>query len=318
MAVSAHATEPAPPLLARAARFIGRRVHDAAMKIRRPERSSIRQAPWPAELPLVSVIVPCFNYGRFVDEAVRSVLAQTFERFEIIVIDDGSTDPPTRATLAAMRYARTRVIYQVNQGLAATRNNGAALARGKYLCYLDADDSFEPSYLEKMLVELERDETLGACFSWVQCFGDCRTVWKTRSLDPYYLRQSTTAPSHSVIRKTAWERVRAANGAGFLGKYNGYFEDWVFWIDMLACGYRGQAVAEPLIRYRVHANSLGATHRAGFAAMLETLHRDRARFFGSAAYRRQLARRLNRRVHVENPEIASVPRPAAAHGARVG
>lgn len=293
----------------RAAGFIGRHVHEASKRLQRPTLLLTKQTLWPADLPLVTVIIPCFNYGQFVDEAIRSALAQTFDRIEIIVIDDGSTDTLTRETLAALQYDRTRVVHQANQGLATTRNTGATLARGKYLCYLDADDCLEPTYLAKMLAELEQDETLGACFSWVQCFGDCQAVWKTRSFDPYYLRQSTTAPSHSVIRKEAWQRVSAANGSGFLTKYNGYFEDWVFWIDMVECGYRGHAVTEPLIRYRVHENSLGARHRAGFAEMLNTLHGDRARFFSSATYRRQLGRHLNRRIRVENPEINLGLRP---------
>jgi hypothetical protein len=106
-----------------------------------------------------------------------------------------------------------------------------------------------------------------------------------------------------VIRREAWERVKAANGAGFLTNYNGYFEDWVFWIDLIQCGYRGQVVPEPLIRYRVHKDSLSATHRAGFAQMLRTLHLDRKDFFESAAYRKQIGLQMRRRIRIENPEI---------------
>jgi glycosyltransferase involved in cell wall biosynthesis len=107
------------------------------------------------------------------------------------------------------------------------------MAAGKYICYLDADDFIEPTYLEKTLTVLESDESLGSCYSWVQCFGDSDSVWETQDLDPFFLRQYTLASSHSVIRKEAWKRVKEQNGSGFLTKYNGYFEDWVFWIDMV-------------------------------------------------------------------------------------
>jgi glycosyltransferase involved in cell wall biosynthesis len=261
------------------------------------------QEKWPVEKPLVSVIIPCFNYGIFIAGAVESVLAQTFQRFEILVIDDGSTDELTRNVLHDLRYEKTRIIHQENQGLAQTRNNGATLAAGKYICYLDADDLIDPTYLEKTLLLLESDESLGCCFSWVQCFGDTDSVWETRDLDPFFLRQYTTAPSHSVIRKEAWTRVREFNGSGFLTKYDGYFEDWVFWIDLVQCGYRGQAIREPLIRYRVHKASLGATHKPGFEKMLNTLQADRKAFFSDRSYRSELGKTLNKRIYVKNNRI---------------
>ena len=177
------------------------------------------------------------------------------------------------------------------------------MAVGKYICYLDADDVLEPTYLEKTLSLLESDESLGSCYSWVQCFGDANSVWETADLDPFFLRQYTTASSHGVIRKVAWETVKERNGHGFLTKYDGYFEDWAFWIDMVQCGYRGHAIREPLIRYRVHTGSLGATHKPGFAKMLKALHEDRREFFHDRSFRRKLARGLNQRIYIENSRI---------------
>ncbi len=259
-----------------------------------------QQLIWPHEKPLVSIIVPCYNYGMYVSEAVESVLAQTFQRFEILVIDDGSTDGFTKKRLNEFAYQKTKVIHQPNQGLAQTRNNGAAMAAGKYLCYLDADDLLEPTYLEKALLVLESDESVGSCFSWVRCFGDFESIWETDDLDPFLLKRRCTASSHSVIRKEAWEKVKERNGAGFLKEYDGYFEDWVFWIDMLQCGYRGIAITEPLIRYRVHKDSLGAKHKPGYVKRLRELHEKRKDFFRDRSVAKKLEKQLNRRVIVEN------------------
>jgi glycosyltransferase involved in cell wall biosynthesis len=174
------------------------------------------------------------------------------------------------------------------------------MAMGKYICFLDADDWIEPPYLEKTLAILETDESIGACYSWVHCFGDRNDVVMTEDLDPFSLRLGTTAPSQSVIRKQAWRTVSEANGSGFLTKYNGYFEDWVFWIDMVQCGYRGIVIKEALINYRVHKDSLSATYKPGFDNMLKVLHEDRKRFFQDRRYMRELHRRLNRSIRVEN------------------
>jgi O-antigen biosynthesis protein len=283
--------------------FVEARAHRLFRNIQRIRTQTIVQEQWPLEKPLVSVIIPCYNYGMFIKEAINSVLAQTFQRFEILVIDDGSTDVLTKNVLRNLRYDKMKIIHQENQGLARTRNIGATLAAGKYLCYLDADDEIEPTYLEETLSVLESDASLGSCYSWVRCFGDIDSIWETQDLDPFFLRQRTTAPSHSVIRKEAWERVKELNGAGFLTRYDGYFEDWVFWIDMVQCGYRGQVIREPLIRYRVHKTSLGATHKPGWKKMLPVLHEDRKEFFGDRSYRKRLEKSLNKRIYIRNNRI---------------
>jgi glycosyltransferase involved in cell wall biosynthesis len=279
------------------------RAHRLFVRSRKKIYEKREQQPWPPERPLVSLIIPCYNYGRFLCEAIESVLAQTYQRFEILVIDDGSTDELTKNVLQSLSYEKTRVIHQSNQGLAQTRNNGAAIAAGKYICFLDADDLIEPTYLDKTLHVLESDESVGSCYSWVQCFGECQSIWKTEDLDPFFLKKRNTSSSHSVIRKDAWESVKQKNGTGFLSEYNGYFEDWVFWIEMVQCGYRGVAIREPLIRYRIHSNSLGAIHKPGFEKMLQILHANKKEFFQDRTGAKELEKSLNRRIVMENSRI---------------
>jgi glycosyltransferase involved in cell wall biosynthesis len=97
------------------------------------------------ESSLITVVIPCFNQAGFLDEAVESVLHQTYARREIIVVDDGSTD---ETSAVAVKYREVRLIRQANQGLAAARNRGLAEAQGKYVVFLDADDRLRPHALE--------------------------------------------------------------------------------------------------------------------------------------------------------------------------
>ena len=95
---------------------------------------------------LVSVVVPCYNQAHFLGEAVESVLAQSYSRFEIVVIDDGSTDNTSEI---AERYRRVRCIRQDNQGLSAARNSGLRQSKGEYVVFLDADDRLLPEALQE-------------------------------------------------------------------------------------------------------------------------------------------------------------------------
>jgi glycosyltransferase involved in cell wall biosynthesis len=106
--------------------------------------------------PLVTVVIPCYNQGRFLGEAIESVLSQSYSDFEIIVVDDGSTDDTAQV---ASRYEEVheevRLIRQENRGLAGARNRGLAEARGEYVVFLDSDDRLLPNALEVGVRELE-------------------------------------------------------------------------------------------------------------------------------------------------------------------
>jgi glycosyltransferase involved in cell wall biosynthesis/GT2 family glycosyltransferase len=231
------------------------------------------------ESPLVTVLIPCYNYGRFLDGAIKSVLDQTYKNIEIIIIDDGSTDPDTISHLDCIQYPKTTIIRQNNQGLAEVRNTGFRIARGSYVCCLDPDDFLEPEYLKKTVSILEKNKRLGSAYSWVQCFGEKNDVWKTSDLNAKKLADGNTAPSHSVVRKKAWHKVFEQNNVGFRTEYNGSFEDWVFWIEMVEAGYGGKAIPEPLIRYRVHNESYSNKNKKYYDIKLAELHQNKMAFF---------------------------------------
>ena len=91
-------------------------------------------------VPQVSVIIPCYNQGRYLDDAITSVLVQTYQNFEILIVDDGSTEPETIEILQDYQQPKTRIIRTENQGVATARNLGIAQAQGTYILPLDADD----------------------------------------------------------------------------------------------------------------------------------------------------------------------------------
>jgi glycosyltransferase involved in cell wall biosynthesis len=113
--------------------------------------------------PLVSVIIPTYNSEKFIVQSIHSVLAQTHQRYEIIVVDDGSTDE-TKDVLHEFG-GRIQYVYQQNRGPSAARNTGIKIAQGEYLCFLDADDVWTPHKLEVQLAFMEQHHDIGLVFS---------------------------------------------------------------------------------------------------------------------------------------------------------
>jgi len=200
----------------------------------------------------VSVIVPCYNLGQYLDDAVRSVLAQTYQDFEIIVVDDGSTDSVTQTILATYAAPKTRVIRTAHRGLAAARNAGIAEASGRYLCALDADDRLRPAFLERTVRVLDGDATLAFCSSWLRTFGDEQWDWTPRQCDLPTLLWENTVLTAALVRRAAVVDL----GGYDAGMPEQGDEDWDLWLRLVAAGHRGTIVPEVLFDYRRRAGSM--------------------------------------------------------------
>ena len=117
---------------------------------------TIENGGWPPDQPLVSVIIPCYNYGKYIQNAVDSVLRQTWQDLEVIVVEGGSTDGKTRQQVQALEGGKVRCLYQRQRSNANTnRALGLAHARGKYVIFLDADDQLDVTFVEKAVYLLE-------------------------------------------------------------------------------------------------------------------------------------------------------------------
>lgn len=115
----------------------------------------------------VSIIIPCYNHGRYLPDAVQSILAQTFCDWEAIIVDDGSTDE-TRAVSARFTDPRIRYIHQQNQGLSAARNTGIRAATGRYISLLDADDLWDSRFLSESVHVLKANAEAAATYCGFQ------------------------------------------------------------------------------------------------------------------------------------------------------
>jgi GT2 family glycosyltransferase len=206
-------------------------------------------------MPTVSVVIPCFNLGAYVTEAIDSVRAQTFRDHEIIVVDDGSTDDQSRALLGGLARPDLQVLYTEHRGVGAARNAGLAAAKGRYLCFLDADDVLLPTYLEKAVAVLDSRPDVAFVSCWLEMFGEEHTVWKQDRCDLPALLAECTVCTASLVRATA---ARLVGGFDEHMPYQGY-EDWDLWISLVERGFGGTILPEVLFRYRRRADSMSAT-----------------------------------------------------------
>jgi len=203
--------------------------------------------------PKISVIIPCFNYGRFIEETVYSALAQTFKDYEIIIIDDGSTDSHTIETLNKIEkeHPEIKIIYQLNGHLSNARNNAIKASRGEFFFPLDADDTIEPTILEKCYEVISKEPKLGLVYTYMHYFGSEDLVWKNQEYNFYDLLWANHPSVCALIRKKAWEEI-----GGYDEDMKDGYEDWEFWIRLGKYGWFGKLVREPLYNYRRHAQSM--------------------------------------------------------------
>lgn len=218
--------------------------------------------------PAVSVIIPTYNYGRFVTEAVDSVLAQTCQDLEVIVLDDGSTDD-TSERLAPYND-RVRYIRQTNQGPSATRNNAIEVSRGEFIAFLDADDVWHPQKLEAQLAYVSRHPEVGLHAAdgvverptqWQPLPSSLDEFAADISLDALVIR-ARFAPSGVMIRKTYLDE------AGRFDPTLRWAEDRDLWLR-IASRHRVSKLCLPLWWYRFHANNASSA-----AVSMETNERE--------------------------------------------
>lgn len=240
--------------------------------------------------PRVSVVVPCYNQGRYLDEAVGSVLAQTFQDLEILVVDDGSTDPDTRRLLDAYDRPRTRVLRGENRGLSGARNVGIRAATGEYVCCLDADDLLEPTLLEKSVAVLDARPEVTFVSHWLRTFGDEAWDWTPERCDFPALLDANTVNGAAPVRRQA-----VLDAGLFDESMRDGCEDWDLWIRLVERGAKGAILPEFLFRYRRRPDSMSRVmaRAGGNVALYERLARKH-----EGAYRRHLERLYTRRAIV--------------------
>jgi glycosyltransferase involved in cell wall biosynthesis len=198
-------------------------------------------------LPLVSIIVVCHNYGRFLAEAIESALAQTYPNREVLVVDDGSTDDSLEV---ASRYRDSiRILTHPNMGFERTCNRAVGEARGEYFAFLSADDVFEPAYVEELVAALRRSPDASFAYCRARMFGARSGLTRGFPFSVYLLVRMANYINGSALTRRA--DYIGVGGYDELGEHAN--EDWDFWLKMVEAGKRGTFVRTPLLRWRRHA-----------------------------------------------------------------
>lgn len=231
------------------------------MKMKTPKESKI------------SVIIPCYNQGKYIDEAVDSVLNQTYQNFEIIIVDDGSTDNYTRGLLENFKKPKTKVYRTENKGASSARNYGFRKANGEYIQFLDADDFLDSKKFEKQIEVFQNDKALDIVYSNYKYYLDKEKIFfEHKKYNPgmdvkitkdtyedflFGWQRTLSIPIHSpLFRKNLWDK-----GLPFVEGF-GVGEDWIMWINLAKNGAQMFFLDEELAFYRLHQKSM--THNKSY------------------------------------------------------
>jgi len=216
---------------------------------------------------LVSVVIPCYNLGEYLPEAVESVRRQTCPPVELIIVNDGSTDEQTRQILQRYEHqAGITVYHKPNGGASSARNYGISRAHGDYILCLDADDVLLPDFLAETVAQLDAQPAAGVVSTYVESFGEQETIWRPNDYTPHALLTTNQICGGSLFRKLCWEQ------AGGYKEIKGW-EDWELWITIIEeNGWQWAVVPQPLYRYRRRSGSLSMAHGELGTEILRQIH----------------------------------------------
>ncbi|HTA26938.1 MAG TPA: glycosyltransferase [Bacteroidia bacterium] len=203
--------------------------------------------------PIISIIIPCYNQGDYLEDALKSVEQyQDKGIYEIIIVNDGSTDSATLTVLKELSAKGYNIINQPNKGLGAARNVGIKIAKGKYILPLDSDNKIRPEYILEGIKILEENPELDVVYGNAEYFGEKAGLWESGEFNLQRLMIENYIDACAVYRKSLWEK---------LGGYDermpvmGY-EDWDFWLRIAFQGGKFQYINKVMFDYRYSAKSM--------------------------------------------------------------
>jgi glycosyltransferase involved in cell wall biosynthesis len=212
----------------------------------------------------ISVVMPCFNHGEFLLEAVASVTQIGRDDVELIVVDDGSTDERTRRELDDLVAQGISVLRQENKRLAAARNAGILASQGEYIFPLDADDRLRPGWLDRGIRILDSDPRVGVVYGDAQCFGVRSDLWVVGPFESARLLFWNYIHASALYRRSIWEQNCGYDGSMPVQG----FEDWDFWLGALEHGWQFVYLPEVVFDYRIAKESM-ITRTRGFEKQIE-------------------------------------------------
>jgi len=206
-------------------------------------------------MPKVSVVIPAYNAMSYLPLTIDSLLNQTFKDFEVIIVNDGSLDS-IENWIAQIGDPRIHLICQKNQGAAVARNTGIKHAKGEYIAFLDADDLWESTKLEKQVDLLNKNKKVGVVYCWAALINDkgepTGRIFKSDCHG--YIWEKLTEKNVVMCGSTAMVRRQCFQFCGEFDPDIKVAEDWDMWLR-IATNYPFALVSEPLVHYRQHPNN---------------------------------------------------------------
>lgn len=226
----------------------------------------------------VSVIIPTYNYARYINQAIRSVLSQSFHDLEIIIVDDGSIDG-TKDVVSTFKDSRITYIYQNNRGISSARNIGIGFSSGEYIGFLDADDLWMPEKLEIQLSLFKTKPSIGLIYTGyivIDEAGTCIAIRIAQPIEGDLVSQLILGNIVSGSATTSLVRRACFDQVGLLDENLTSCEDWDMWLRIarisdFAC------IEQPLAKIRLHGDNLTydpARMEDGLFSVVEKFYSD--------------------------------------------
>ncbi len=229
----------------------------AASRQPRPPRPTPRKAP--GQAPDVSIIVPYYNMGRYLPETLRSLREQTFEDYEIVLVDDGSTDPASQRLVNELEGTpKLRIIRKPNGGLSSARNAGLRESRGRWILPVDPDDLLSPTFLEKAVDVMSRSPKVGYTTALVSYFTEDPRK-PIGGWVPWGMERDALCLENVASTCTALMERKLVEELGGYDEWLTSFEDWDVFCAMAERGYEGMVIPEFLFHYRMRPDSMTRT-----------------------------------------------------------
>lgn len=249
---------------------------------------------------LLSVVIPYYNMGNFVEDTLKSLQKVKYPTIEIIIINDGSDDDLSVKKLEYLKSNYNFTLYnKLNEGLSLTRNFGAEKSNGEYLAFLDADDMVSPNYYSRSIKVLKQYNNVSFVGCWAQYFGESNDIWPTFNPEPPYLLTHNMINSSALVYKRTDFLAFGKNDPKMI--YG--MEDYDSVISMVKNGARGVSFPEVWWQYRIRKNSMAQSFTKNkelyLYRLLSKKHQD---FFNQ--YGNEVANLLNHNgagIYFDNP-----------------
>jgi glycosyltransferase involved in cell wall biosynthesis len=199
---------------------------------------------------LVSIIIPCYNQGQFLEECIASVKKSNYPFLEIIVVDDGSNEEDSMRLFESFPFSDCKLIRQENQGPSAARNRGIAESTGHYVLPLDADDRIGEEYLKEAIEILELNTEIGIVYCEAEFFGLREGRWDLPKYDKDKMLTENLIFNCAMFRRSDFDKTIGFNPNMKMG-----WEDWDFWLSLIELDLKVYKISSVQFYYRIRSLS---------------------------------------------------------------